>query len=89
MKISIIDELNSQTHSAIEVEIILSDDSRRWCYFVNSDSMHNFGDCINKTNIRLHYGSPHMIVVAGEITKNIIEQVLTFGASLDRVNVPL
>lgn len=73
--ITIIDELSLQDSTAIEVLVTLSDDSRRWCFFCNSKSMHKFGGWISGTRIPVHY-APHMIVVGARLTADLINQVL-------------
>ena len=75
-KIKIIDNIKDQISGAIEVEISFVDQESRWCFFINSSSMASFGDSIINTNIKHHYGSTHMIVIAGEITEKIIHDIL-------------
>ena len=63
------------TH-AIEVTVQLKNDERRWCCFATPDSLARFGDWVTGTKLRIHYGTPHLIVVA-EVTPETIESALT------------
>lgn len=73
--VTLIDEISSQGQAAIEVEIALTDGSRRWCFFCNNKSMESFGDWCPGTQIPVH-NAPHMFVVGGRITGDIINAVL-------------
>ena len=73
--VTVIDDLSLQAQIAIEVEITLSDGSRRWCFFCNNKSMDRFGDWCSGTQIPVH-NAPHMFVVGGPITIDLIEAVL-------------
>lgn len=73
---SIDDDLGDQLTRAMEVTLVLSNGDRRWCFFVRPQALAACGDWINNTNIRFHYDAPHMIVVAGELSPQVIEQAL-------------
>ena len=60
---------------AIEVVIELNDNSKRWCYFFTPTGLGNCGDFVEGTQVRLHYGAAHMLVVS-DISKEIIETTL-------------
>jgi len=74
--VTVLDDLSLQEHAAIEVEIALTDGSTRWCFFCNNKSMDSFGDWCQGTQIRVH-NAPHMFVVGGLVTGELIKAVLT------------
>ena len=69
------DDIACANSGAIEVTVNLVDGRRRWCYFMTPAALAAAGDWIPGTRVRLHYGSPHMIVVS-ELDTSIIEKVL-------------
>lgn len=69
------DSIESPLTHAIEVTIELNDGNRRWCCFATPDSLARFGNWIDGTEIRIHYGVPHLIVVA-EVTPDTIKSAL-------------
>ena len=69
------DDLSGAETSAIEVTIILADERRRWCFFVTPPALGSAGDVLEGTEVRVHFGEPHMIVVS-EISQDVIERVL-------------
>ena len=69
--IQIKDSISTALQNAIEVDIEFKDGSKRWCFFVLADSVKNYGDLINGTNVRVHSGAKHMIVVS-QISEEII-----------------
>jgi len=70
------DDLSIQDTGAIEVIIYLNSDERRWCFFMTPKALQNCGDWIEGTQIRFHYGAPHMIVVAAKSNESLIEKTL-------------
>lgn len=70
------DDLESQDSRAIEVMLHMCDGTRRWCFFMTPSALAACGDWIDGTQVRIHYGAPHMIVVAGRLTEDTIEQAL-------------
>jgi hypothetical protein len=74
-RIEIDDDLSGQDHRAIEVTAHLADGTRRWCFFMTPSAVSACGDWIDGTTCRFHYG-PHLIVVAGELTPELVEQAL-------------
>jgi len=70
------DDLDTQDSSAIEVVLHMRDGTRRWCFFMTPSALATCGDRVNNTQIRIHYGSPHMIVVAERLTEDTIERAL-------------
>ena len=88
---SIDDDLGEADRGAIEVSITLADERRRWCYFMTPSAFAACGDFVSGTNVRVHRGEPHMIVVS-EASRTIIEAVLrTLEAEgeLERRTLPL
>ena len=71
------DNIKGQLEGAIEVEIYFENKTPRWCFFVNSEALKNFGDTLLGEKVRYHYGSPHMVVVAGELTCELIVKIIT------------
>ena len=69
-------DLAIQSRAAVEVIVKLENGQRRWCYFMTPQALAMCGDWIDGTHIRLHYGAPHMIVVASVIDKTLIESAL-------------
>ncbi len=59
----------------IEVTVELTSGERRWWYFMTSGALARCGDIIAGTNVRLHFGAPHMIVVSA-LSPEIIERAL-------------
>lgn len=70
------DDLESQDSRAIEVMLHMCDGTRRWCFFMTPSALTACGDRIDDTQIRIHYGSPHMIVVAERLTEDTVERAL-------------
>ena len=69
-------DLAIQTSGGVEVTLRLKGLSPRWCYFIRPEALAACGDWIPGTTTRFHYGSPHMIVVAGELNAETIGQAL-------------
>ncbi len=69
------DDVHGAETGAIEVTVSLLDGRKRWCFFIIPAAFHAAGDWIDGTQIRLHYGAPHMIVVSN-ISTDIIERAL-------------
>ena len=86
------DDLATQDTGAIEVELQMRDGSRRGCFFMTPTALAACGDWIAGTQVRIHYGAPHMIVVAGRLTEDFIEQALQHIASaghLEKCSLPI
>jgi hypothetical protein len=73
---TIADDLSSQDSGGIEVILQLRNETRRWCYFMTQGALAACGDWIEGTQIRIHYASPYMIVVACQLTEEVIENAL-------------
>lgn len=86
------DDLTVQSSGAIEVTLHLRGHGPRWCYFMRPESLAACGDWILGTGTRIHFGSPHMIVVGGELNAEIIGQALRHidaAGDLERCSLPL
>ncbi|MDD4930278.1 MAG: hypothetical protein PHP85_13510 [Gallionella sp.] len=70
------DDLSSQESRGIEVILQLENGTRRWCYFMTPGALAACGDWIDGTQIRIHYAAPYMIVVACQLTEDVIENAL-------------
>jgi hypothetical protein len=70
------DDLSAQELRAVEVTLHFTDGSRRWCYFMNPAAFAECGDWIQGTKIRIHFGAPHMIVVANRLSQEVITRAL-------------
>lgn len=53
----------------------MDDDSERWCFFFDPVRLALVGDEVEGTEVRLHLGVRHMIIVS-ELSEEIIERVL-------------
>lgn len=69
-------DLASQHTRAVEVVIRLHDGRSRWCYFMTPQALTNCGDWIDGTQIRVHYGMPHVVVVAAPLDEALIGRAL-------------
>jgi hypothetical protein len=65
---------DSQT-STVEVTIDFGNGRKRWCFFITPNQLATNGDLVDKTNVRMHLGVPHMIIVS-QLNETIIEAVL-------------
>jgi hypothetical protein len=74
------DDLAGAQQRAIEVVVTMNDGALRWCYFMTPAALASAGDWVPGTQVRFHYGAPHMIVVS-ELSADIISRVLRY---LDR-----
>lgn len=86
------DDLATQDTGAIEVDLHMRDGTRRWCYFMTPTALAACGDWIDGTQTGIHYGVPHMIVVAGRLTEDIIERALKHIAragDIEKCSLPI
>jgi hypothetical protein len=81
-RFEILDDCEMADRLAIEVVIHLQNQSRRWCFFATPNGLGAFGDWLPGTQVRAHYGSPHMVVVS-EISPAIVELALRTMESQD------
>ena len=59
----------------IEVTVMFTDGRLGWCFFMTPSTLAMVGDLVDGTEVRVHLGVPHMIVVS-EISEEIIKRVL-------------
>jgi hypothetical protein len=86
------DNLEAQVSRAIEVTLLFDGGVRRWCYFMRVEALMACGDWIDGTQTRVHYGAPHMIVVAGALSREVIELALKHieaQGELEQCSLPL
>ena len=69
------DPLDKPEQGAVEVIVQLDDGSDRWCFFFDPERLSLVGDWVDGTQVRLHLGVSHMIVVS-ELSSDIIGRVL-------------
>jgi hypothetical protein len=69
------DDLALADQIGIEVTVTLTDGRLGWCFFMTPSALATAGDWVDGTEVRVHPGVPHMIVVS-EISQEIIERVL-------------
>src|SRR5687767_1993165 len=69
------DDLAGASRGAIEVTVTMDDGASRWCYFMTPPALAAAGDRVPGTQVRFHYGAPHMIVVS-ELDADIVARVL-------------
>jgi hypothetical protein len=69
-------DLARAEQAAVEVTVTLTDELRRWCFFMTPAALAACGDWVDEMHVRLHLGELHMIVVS-ELSREIIERVLS------------
>ena len=69
------DDLAQADRAAIEVTVTLADGRRRWLFFMTPAALAACGNWVEGTEVRVHLGVPHMVVVA-TVSTDIIERVL-------------
>ena len=61
--IALHDALDQNEAAAHDVTITLSNGQQRWCAFTTPVTLSRFGEFIDGTTTRIHYGMPHLIIV--------------------------
>lgn len=74
--IEITDDLALQNNGAIEVTISMKNGDKRWCFFMTPKALSACGSWIEGTQIPFHFNTPHMIVVGGKITEDVIKRAI-------------
>lgn len=69
------DQIVEPLTGAVEVTIDFGGRGKRWCFFTTPQVLASVGDCVNGTQVRVHVGVNHMIIVS-ELTEEIIDRVL-------------
>jgi len=70
------DPIEEPLTGAVEVTIDFGADGKRWCFFVTPQLLASVGDWLDETEVRVHVGEPHMIVVS-ELSEGSIDRVLS------------
>jgi hypothetical protein len=84
-------DLASADQGAVEVTVTFTDERRRWCFFITPAALASVGDWVEGTQVRLHLGEVHMIVVT-ELSRDVVERVLRqleADGELERRTLPL
>jgi hypothetical protein len=69
------DPITDSRTSGVEVTIDF-EGQRRWMFFTTPNLLASVGDFVEGTQVRVHLGERHMIVV-GELSETIIDQVIS------------
>jgi hypothetical protein len=69
------DDLALADRMGIDVTVELTDGRLAWCFFMTPSALADAGDWVQGTEVRVHLGVPHMIVVS-EISADIIDRIL-------------
>ncbi len=75
VRYTIDDDVRTADEGAIEVTVELEAGEKRWCFFFTPEALAAVGDWVEGTQVRVHLGVPHMIVVS-ELSEGIIDRVL-------------
>lgn len=76
MNFQIDDPIETADRLAIEVTVTLPGGEHRWCFFMTPEALRACGDLVPSSNVRVHLGAPHMIVVS-RLDENVIRTVLS------------
>ena len=74
LKYQIDDPIEEPFTHAIEVTVDFNGE-KRWCFFATPELLASVGNWVDGTQVRVHLGVPHMIVVS-ELNAEIIDRVL-------------
>ena len=69
------DPIPESPAAAVEVTIDFGDGRKRWCLFVTPEQLASHGDWVDGTQVRIHLGETHLIIVS-ELNEDIIDRVL-------------
>jgi hypothetical protein len=69
------DPIAEPPSAAVEVTIDFGGGRKRWCVFVTPEQLASVGDWVDGTQVRVHLGVPHVIVVS-DLNEDIIDRVL-------------
>jgi len=84
------DEITNPLTCSVEVTVDFGT-HKRWLFFATPELLASVGDYVDGTNVRIHLGEPHMIVVS-EISREIVDKVLRTlfeQGELERHTIPL
>ena len=72
---SVDDPITDPLACSVEVTVEL-EGQKRWLFFVTPQLLASVGDLVEGTQVRLHLGERHMIVVS-ELSESVIDKVLS------------
>lgn len=75
-------ELDPSAEVPIEVELRLSDGSRRFLFVATPEMLRRCGDLLSETNVRVHIGNRNLIV-ASELSSDVVRALLVEVESQD------
>lgn len=67
-----------------EVDIIFSNNEKRWCIFTTPDALKQSGSFVGNTSIKIHSSNQHVIILS-EISVDIIKNALLYLDSQDEL----
>jgi hypothetical protein len=76
------DTIDNSLTSTVEVTIDFGNAQKRWCFFITLNQLATNGGFVDGTNIRMHLGVSHMIIVSElneTVIKNVLEQLFEEG----------
>lgn len=68
------DAITNPLTTSVEITLEL-DGQQRWLFFVTPELLANVGDYVEGTEVRIHLGARHMIIVS-ELSLPVIDSVL-------------
>ncbi len=68
------DAITNPLTTSVEISLNL-DGQQRWLFFVTPELLANVGDYVEGTEVRVHFGVKHMIIVS-ELSLPVIDKVL-------------
>lgn len=69
------DRIKNNEKATAEVTVDFGNGNKRWCFFITPQQLVSNGSFVEATNVRMHLGVTHMIVVS-RLTEKIIDKVL-------------
>ena len=75
LKYTIDDPIADPLSACVDVTVDFGGGHKRWCFFATPQVLALCGDWVEGTQVRLHLGVPHMIIVS-ELSEDIIDDVL-------------
>lgn len=71
----VLDVIRPGQDQVVEVDVLLSNGQRRWCWFATPGALAKNGDRVQGTRVPFHFGNRH-VIVAGELSDQLIELML-------------
>ena len=69
------DPIDEPLAGGVEVTIDFGSGHKRWCFFATPQLLASVGDWVDGTQVRVHLGVSHMIIVS-DLNEEIIDRVL-------------